>query len=148
MSDLGWKVKGQPWPLKLIYSHCLIRYNISIENNDFGFNSIQKINFQKKFPFKCLRKQIWPWCKVDQGQLRIIIWTNLVGPTYPMPNATYQIPRSPAFWFWRRRFLKGFYHIWAWRSSWSCDQNSLYKFWLTYHKESSIGPMVCEKTIF
>ena len=26
--------------LKLIYSHCLIRFNISSENNDFGFNSI------------------------------------------------------------------------------------------------------------
>ena len=34
-------------------------------------------------------------------------------------------------------FLKGFYHIWAWRSSWSCDLNILNKFWLTYHKESS-----------
>ena len=34
--------------LKLIYSHCLIRLNISSENNDFGFNSIQKINFSKK----------------------------------------------------------------------------------------------------
>ena len=34
--------------LKLIYSHCLIRFNISSENNDFGFNSIQKINFSKK----------------------------------------------------------------------------------------------------
>ena len=33
--------------LKLIYSHCLIRFNISSENNDFGFNSIQKINFKK-----------------------------------------------------------------------------------------------------
>ena len=33
--------------LKLIYSHCLIRFNISSENNDFGFNSIKKINFQK-----------------------------------------------------------------------------------------------------
>ena len=30
--------------LKLIYSHCLIRFNISSENNDFGFNSIQKIS--------------------------------------------------------------------------------------------------------
>ena len=33
--------------------------------------------------------------------------------------------------------LKGFYHIWAWRPSLSCDQNILYKFWLTYHEESS-----------
>ena len=50
MSALGWKAKGQPWPLKLIYSHCLIRFNISSKNNDFGFNSIQKINFSKKNP--------------------------------------------------------------------------------------------------
>ena len=36
-----------PLTLKLIYSHCLIRFNISSKNNDFGFNSIQKINFSK-----------------------------------------------------------------------------------------------------
>ena len=42
------KIKGQPWPLKLIYNHCLIRFNISSENNDFGFNSIKKIYFSKK----------------------------------------------------------------------------------------------------
>ena len=47
MSDLSWKVKGQPWPLKLIYSHCLIRFNIWGKNNDFGFNSNQKSTFQK-----------------------------------------------------------------------------------------------------
>ena len=41
MSDLGWKVKGQPWPLEL-------PLNISSENNDFSFNSIKKINFSKK----------------------------------------------------------------------------------------------------
>ena len=31
----------------------------------------------------------------------------------------------------------GFYHIWAWRSSRSCDLYSLYTFWLIYHKKSS-----------
>ena len=81
MSDFGWKVKGQPWPLKLIYSHCLIRFNISSENNDFGFNRIENLNFSKHSPFKCIRKQIWPW---RQGQPRIILWTNLVGSTTPM----------------------------------------------------------------
>ena len=25
-------------------------------------------------------------------------------------------------------FLKGFYHIWAWRPSWSCDQHHVNKF--------------------
>ena len=34
--------------LELSYSHCLIRFNRSSENDDFGFNSIQKINFSKK----------------------------------------------------------------------------------------------------
>ena len=32
MSDLSWKVKGQPWPLEP--SHCLIRLIISSENDD------------------------------------------------------------------------------------------------------------------
>ena len=49
-SDPGWKGKGQPWPLKLIYSNCLISFNISSKNNDFGFNSIQNINFSKIIP--------------------------------------------------------------------------------------------------
>ena len=31
--------------------------------------------------------------------------------------------------FWRRRFLKGFYHIWAWRPSWPCDLDFLYTHW-------------------
>ena len=30
------------------------------ENNDFGFNSFQKICFSKISPFKCIRKQIRP----------------------------------------------------------------------------------------
>ena len=45
--------------------------------------------------------------------------------------------RMCAHLFWRREFLKVFYHIWAWQPSWSGDQNILHKFWLTYHKESS-----------
>ena len=43
---------------------------------------------------------------------------------------------------WQRRFLKCFYHIWAWQPSWSCDQHYVdefsfpcpykltFKFWL------------------
>ena len=48
MSDLSWKVKGQPWPLEL--SHCLIRLNIYSENNDLVFHSFKKINFSEIFP--------------------------------------------------------------------------------------------------
>ena len=56
MRDLGRKVKGQP--LKLIYSHCLIRFNISSENNDLASTVFKKSTFPKKFAFKCIRKQI------------------------------------------------------------------------------------------
>ena len=57
MRNLGRKVKGKLWPMKLINSHCLIIFNISSENNDFGFNSIQKIKFSKKFSSKCIRNK-------------------------------------------------------------------------------------------
>ena len=30
-------------------------------------------------------------------------------------------------------FLKGYYHIWAWGPSWSCDLDHLYKFWFPLH---------------
>ena len=32
-------------------------------------------------------------------------------------------------------FLKGFYHIWAWRPSWSCDQHHVIRF-LFFFKQS------------
>ena len=59
MSDLAKrsKVNLDLWNL-FIAIICLIRLNISSENNNFGFNCIQKINFSKKIPFKCIRKQI------------------------------------------------------------------------------------------
>ena len=76
-------------------------------------------------PYKSIRDQIWPCCKIGQGQSRVIIGTNYVGPR--VPNVTYQATRSLALWFWRRRFLKGFYHIWAWQPSWSCDPDPINK---------------------
>ena len=45
-----------------------------------------------------------------------------------VPDATYQVSWKSACRFWRRRFLKGFYHIWAWRPSWSCDHHCVNKF--------------------
>ena len=53
-----------------------------------------------------------------------------------IPDTTYQVSRSLALRFWRRRFLKGFYHIWAWRPSWSCDQEHLNKLSFPHPKES------------
>ena len=103
------KGKCQPLPLKLIYSHCLISFNMSSKNNHLGFNSIQKINFSKQ---KSHLNALGSNFDLDVGRPNT-------------PNATYQVPRSSPFWFWRRRILKGVYHIWAWRPSWSSDQDHL-----------------------
>ena len=32
--------------------------------------------------------------------------------------------------------FKGFYHIWAWHPSWSCDLDHLYKLWFPLLKEA------------
>ena len=49
-----------------------------------------------------------------------------------VPDATYQVSWKSVQWFWRRRFLKGFLHIWAWRPSWSCDQHYVTEFSFSY----------------
>ena len=135
MSDLGWEVKGQPRTLKLIYSHCLIWFNISSEKNDFGLNSFQKMKFsKKKSHLNALGRNLT--LTLSRSRSTSVHRLNKFSRPH-IPNATYQVPSSSAFSFWRRRFLNGLYYIWAWQSSWSCDQNILHKFWLTYHKESS-----------
>ena len=39
-------LKGHYWHLKFSYTHWLISFNISSENNCFGFNNIKKSTFQ------------------------------------------------------------------------------------------------------
>ena len=70
---------------------------------DCGISWSYPLAFSRFFQFKCIRKQTCPWCQVGQGQPRIIIWTNLIGPTSQMLHT-----KSIGFW---RIFLKGFYHI-------------------------------------
>ena len=76
------------------------------------------------FPYKSIRNQIWPCHKIGQGQLRVIIWANLVILEHPMLHTKFQ-----GHWPFGSReedFLR-FYHIWEWRPSWSCDQEHLSK---------------------
>ena len=75
-------------------------------------------------PCRSIRKQIWPCHKNGhgQGQPTVIIWTNLAG----VPYIVYQVSRSSASWFRRRRFLKvSSNHVWAWKPSWSCETEHL-----------------------
>ena len=54
-----------------------------------------------------------------------------------IPDATYQVSWKSARRFQRRRrFLKGFYHIWAWRPSWSCDPDAANKLSFPLPKEA------------
>ena len=70
MSAFAEKVKGQPWPLELISSHCHIRQNISSENNDFGFNRFQKIlhlnALGSKFDFDVKEVKVNPGSSLEQ----------------------------------------------------------------------------------
>ena len=44
-------------------------------------------------PYKSIWDQIWPCRKVSQGQLRVIIWTNLVVLEHPMLHTKFQSHR-------------------------------------------------------
>ena len=62
--------------------------------------------------------------KIGQGQPIVTDWINLVEPEFPMPHTKFQGLRPFKSW---EESLKGFYHIWARRISWSCDPNYMNK---------------------
>ena len=76
------KVNLDLWNLFIAIVSLSLTYQVRIMT--LASTIFKKSTFQRKFPFKSIRMQIWPWRLVGQGQLRIIIWTNLVGPTSPM----------------------------------------------------------------
>ena len=52
-----------------------------------------------------------------------------------------------------KKIFEGFYHIWAWRPSWSCDQYHINKFHFHVPLSSHTnlvkdGPVVSEKSMF
>ena len=68
----------------------------------------------------------------------------------PAPNATYRVSTQSAHSLQKRKFLKGFYHIWSWWPSWPCNQDHLNK--LSFHfpkiNLSSTGPLADIFTFF
>ena len=64
------------------------------------------------FPYKSIRKHIWPCHKKGHCQPKVIIWTNFVRPKSPMLHIK---PQGHWPFGSREWFLKGFYHIWVWR---------------------------------
>ena len=53
-----------------------------------------------------------------------------------------------------KKIFEGFYHIWAWRPSWSCDQDRVKKKFISLYLKAFIqnlvqnGPVVSEKILF
>ena len=120
---MGPKVKND---LDLPYLDLLYNLSASYSFQVTGFNSFLKIHCFQFFLHKSLCYQLWPCCKIDQDQPRVIIWTNYDGLESKMLHTKFRGNRSTASG--EEAFFKGFYHIWAWRPSWSCDQHHVIKF--------------------
>ena len=102
-----------------------------------------KIHCFTFFPYKSIRDQIWSCRKIGWGQPRVIIWTKLVAFEHPMLHTKFQSHQP----FGSGEDFLRFLHIWAWRPSWSCDQDRLNKFSFPRPKEApyEIGPVVSEE---
>ena len=102
---------------------------LSVKSTAFTFSYEKTLSFQR-----------WPCRKIGQGQPRVIIWTNY--DWAGVPDATYQVSWKSVHRFRRRRFLKGFYHIWAWWPSWSCDQQHVHGFSFPMYLKAYIQNLV------
>ena len=90
-SEWPWKkVNEWPWPLIFMKLHVLISLTASNNFDIIDYNSFWKIHCFTFFPYKSIMDQIWPCRKIDQGQHRVIIWTNLVVLEYPMLHTNFQ----------------------------------------------------------
>ena len=45
------------------------------------------------------------------------------------------------------KIFKGFYHIWAWRPSWSCDQHPVIRFFISLFLKAFIQSLVQIDTV-
>ena len=71
--------------------------------------------------------------KIGKSQPRIIIYINFVKLESQMLHAKFQDHWTSG----SREDFKGFYHIWAWRPSWSCDLYHLHELSFPLPKEVS-----------
>ena len=77
------------------------------------------------FPIQKHKGPNWTCRKIGQGQPRVIIWANLVILKHPMMHTKIQGHRPSGSG--EEVFFLAFYHIWAWRPSWSSDLDHLSK---------------------
>ena len=71
----------------------IIRRSYLVKYTNFDiihYNSFWKILCFTFFLYKSIKDQIWPCHKIGHGQLRVIIWTNLVVLEHPMLHTNCQ----------------------------------------------------------
>ena len=134
LSDLGWKVNLDLWNVFIAIASLGLTYEVRIMT--FALTVIKKINFSKKNHLNALGSIFWPWRKVGQGQHRIIIWTNSVGPTSPMLHTKSKGHRLSGSGEEDFKGLVFFFSYMACQPSWSCNQVHLNKLWFPHPKES------------
>ena len=84
------KVNEWPWPLIFIKLHVHIWLTGSSNFDITDYSSFWKIHCFAFFPYKSLWDQIWPCCKIGQGQPRVINGTNLLVLECPMLHTKFQ----------------------------------------------------------
>ena len=90
-------------------------------------------DFWRFFPYKCIGKQTWPCRKKVKRQRMTILLAILVD----LPSRWFLQRFSPkAFSVLEEKIFKGFYHIWAWRPSWSTDLDHFSNFSFPHPKEA------------
>ena len=73
--------------------------------------------------------------KIGQSQPRVIIYISFVELESPIRLAKFQDQRTSGSG--EQEDFRGFYDIWAWRPSWSCDPYHLHKLSFPLPKEDS-----------
>ena len=119
ISDNGWKVNPDLWELFKVIVLLGLTYQVRMMNLA---SKVSKNQLFKIFNLNVLESKF----DLDDKNVKVSLGSSFEQTWYRphIPNVTYQVPISLAFWLWRR-ILKGFYHIWAWRPSWFCDQDHL-----------------------
>ena len=78
------------WPWPLIFMYIVDSYTHLVNHiQQLWYHRLQQFLFYL-FPYKSIRDQIWPCHKIGQGQLRVIIWTNLIVLEHPMLHTNFQ----------------------------------------------------------
>ena len=91
--------------------------------------------FLKVFPIQMHREANLTLPLKGQASTYNNSFSNFGRPPVPDDSCKGSAPRHS--WFWRRRFLKVFYHIWAWRPSWSTDHDHFSNLSFPHPKEAS-----------